>query len=181
MMFTWYKRRQLMNAIINNDLGRATHLLEGGLDPNFGQNKISLSVSRTQGEKEKMPPLYAAIDFSSEQMVALLLDHGASTTPLNIGPGLLLKFYSDPLSYLISTASMLYIGEPDLNNVFSQKHFNMYVALRQKMETNSCTYNTIEESSHPTLVACRDWEQAQRIAQNLHNMGTHSVQKKRRM
>jgi len=157
-----------MKAIIHNDLAGATHLLRGGLDPNFGQNKISLSLSRTQGEIKKMPPLYAAIDFSSEQMVALLLDHGASPhTPLNIGPGLLLKFYADPLSYLISTASTLYIGKPDLNNVFSQKHFNMYVALRQKMEASSCTHNTIEESAHPTLVACRDWEQAQRIGQSL--------------
>lgn len=168
MVFIWYKRRQLMNAILTNDLAGATHLLEGGLDPNFGQNKISLSLSRTQREVKKMPPLYAAIDFSSEQMVEVLLKHGANPhAPLNIGPGLLLKFYADPLSYLISTASLFYIGKPELNNVFSQKYFNMYVAFRQKMEANSCTHNTIEQSTHPTLVACRDWEQAQRIERSL--------------
>lgn len=182
MVFTWFKRRQLMDAIINNDLARATHLLNGGLDPNFGQNKVSLSISRSQGEKEKMPPLYAAIDFSSEQMVELLLDHGANpNTPLSIGPGLSLRFYSDALSYLISTASLVYMGKPELNDVFSQKHFNMYVALRQKMQANPCTHNTIEESSHPTLVGCREWEQAQRIAESLQTPNTQSVQKKRRM
>lgn len=57
MVFIWYKRRQLMNAILTNDLAGATHLLEGGLDPNFGRNKISLSISRTHGEMKKMPPL----------------------------------------------------------------------------------------------------------------------------
>jgi len=168
MVFTWYKRHQLMNAIINNDLATATHLLNGGLDPNFGKSEVSLSMSRSQEESKKMPPLYAAIDFASEQMVEVLLDHGANpNTPLNIGPGLLLKFYADALSYLTSKASMLYIGEPDLNNVFSQKHVHMYVALRQKMQANPCTHNTIETSIHPTLKACRDWEQAQRIEQSI--------------
>jgi len=168
MVFTWYNRRQLMNAIIANDLAAATRLLQRGVNPNFGQSEISLSLSRTQGEMKKMPPLYAAIDFSSEKMVATLLEHGANpNTPLSIGPGLSLRFYSDALSYLISTASLVYIGRPDLNNVFSQKHFNMYVALRQKMEASLCTHNTIEESTHPTLQACRDWEQAQRIGQSV--------------
>jgi hypothetical protein len=171
-----------MDAIINNDLARATHLLNGGLDPNFGQNKVSLSFSRSQGEREKMPPLYAAIDFSSEQMVAILLEHSSNpNTPLSIGPGLSLRFYSDALSYLISTASLVYMGKPELNDVFSQKHFNMYVALRQKMQANPCTHNTIEQSTHPTLVACRDWEQAQRIEQNLNKMGAPTIQKIRKI
>lgn len=181
MVFTWYKRGQLMNAIINNDLATATHLLNGGLDPNFGKSEVSLSISRSQGENKKMPPLYAAIDFANEQMVEVLLDHGANpNTPLNIGPGLLLRFYSDALSYLVSTASTLYIGEPDLNNVFSQRHLNMYVALRQKMQANPCTHNTIEESTHPTLQACRDWEQAQRIEQSI-GIAPSAVIKQRRL